>query len=267
MSWLKSERPVTPIHIPDPRRASILNILQSPEVALSMLLIAASYYFLAGTTGSTPLQGPEGLWRAFGRKSRARMQSREAALLPDPPLVISFDMLTVVLCTFATNSLLAASSRALAKEQRRVDDEADAEWLAAVSNPKTRKDRLAKDAQELAERIRFWEANDERRKAGQTPLRDRIKKPDVMADEVMTNIIVAVLVTISLGVALSIFTQQPNVIHGVGVMAMLAVLFGGLIVCGVDRYLTSMRAYCNYVNLLCLIAMLVLLARASVLAN
>lgn len=267
MSWLNRKRPTTPLYIPDPRRPSIVFVLTSPEPVLSALLLGVSCYFLMIVTGSTPLDGPGGLWQAFGRKSRARMQSRESVLQPDPPLAISFDMLIVVLCVFASNSVLAACSRVLAGEQRRVEDAAEAEWLAAVSNPETRHERLAKDAQELAEKVKFWQENDERRKAGQTVRRERIKKLDVMADEVMTNIIVIVSVAVSLGAAYSILMQPPNQVRGLGMVGMLVVLMGGLIVCGLDRYISSMRHYCNYVNLLCIFSLLVLTARASVVAE
>ncbi|GET85665.1 hypothetical protein LtaPh_0405800 [Leishmania tarentolae] len=267
MRWFRRERPTTPIYIPDPRRPSIWVVLTSPEPALSMLLMLLSCYFLLEVTGSASLYGPGSLWQRFGRKNRAGMQRREYELLPDPPLAISFDMLIVVLCVFASNSFLAACSRVLAKEQRRVEDEAEAEWRAAVSDPETRHARLAKDSQERAEKLKLWQENDERRKAGQPPRRERITKVDVMADEVMTNIIVIVSVAVSLGAAYCIFMRPPNQVRGVGIVGILVVLMGGLIVCGLDRYISGMRHYCNYINLLCILALLMMAARASVLAD
>ncbi|KAG5487493.1 hypothetical protein LSCM1_07448 [Leishmania martiniquensis] len=267
MSWFARKRPTAPVYIPDPRRPSALFAFASPEPLLSALLVAVSHYFLVVVAGSRSLSGPNGLWQAFGRQSRAHTQSREAALLTDPPLAISLDMLVVVLCIFSASSLLAACSRVLVKEQRRVEDEAEAAWLAAVSDPETRTEQLARDAEELSERVKFWQKNDQRRKAGQTALRERIRRPDVMADEVMTNIIVTLSVALSLEIAYFINMQPPNEIRGLGMAGMLLVLIGGLIVCALDRYLSCMRHYCNYVNLLCIIALLVLVARASVLAE
>ncbi|CAM41541.1 hypothetical protein LBRM_04_0640 [Leishmania braziliensis MHOM/BR/75/M2904] len=267
MSWFKRERPTAPIHIPDPRRPSLSFVFKSPEVLCSSLLMAVSYYFLIVVTGSASIDGPEGLWQTFGRKSRTRLQSRASALLPDSPLVMSFDMVMAVLCIFTVNSLLAACSRVLATEQRRVEEEAQAAWRAAVTNPETRHEQLEKDAQKLAEKVKLWQENDERRKTGQTVRRERIKKLDVMADEVLTNIIIIISVALSLGVAYSIATQPPNQIRGLGMGGMLIVLIGGIVVCGLDRYLNSMRHYCNYVNLLCIASLLVLAARASVLAK
>ncbi|KAG5512199.1 hypothetical protein GH5_07682 [Leishmania sp. Ghana 2012 LV757] len=267
MIWFKRKRPTAPIYVPDPRRPSIFFVLTSLEPLLSALLMVVSHYFLVVVAGSTPLSGPGGLWQTFGRQSRARMQSHEATPLRDPPLAISLDLLVVVLCIFSSNALLDACSRVLLKEQRRVEDEAEAGWLAAVSNPATRKERLSKDAQELAERVKLWQENDERRTAGQTALRERIKKLDVMADEVMTNIIVLISVALSLEVAHSIYMQPPNQVRGLGMACMLTVLIGGLIICAVDSHLSCMHHYCSYVNVLCITSLLVLVARASVLAN
>lgn len=267
MRFFKRTRPTTPIFIPDARRPSIFIIFKSPEVILTLALMVASYFALMFLTGTTSLDGPKGLWRTFGRKSRARMQSREAELVADPPLAISFDMVMVIMCAMSANAFLAACGRVLNKEQRRVEAAAEEEWLATMQNPETRKEQLAKDAQALADRVKFWQDNDERRKAGQLVRRDRIKKLDVLADEVMTNIIVGASVGLSAGAAYFIAKQPPNQIRGLGVAVMLVVLVGGLVVCGLDRYLNGMQHYCNYVNIICMCGMFALLARISVLAQ
>ncbi|KAK7202068.1 hypothetical protein NESM_000275500 [Novymonas esmeraldas] len=267
MGWFTKARPTTPIYIPDARRPSYSYIAKSPDVLLSSLLMGACYYVLMYITGDTTFEGPQGLWRTFGRKSRARMQSRDAELLPEPPLALSLDMIAVVLCAVATNCFLSACSRVLMKEQRRIENAAEAERLEAMTLPETRKERLATEAAELAERVKFWAANDERRKAGQAPRRERIKRLDVLADEVMTNIIVTVSVAVSLCAGYSIMTQRPNQVRGLGLAVMLLVLMGAIIACGLDRHLSGMQHYCNFIHSLSLVAVLGLVARASVLAT
>ena len=262
-----SKRKEGPIHIPDPHRPSRYFLLRSPEVICSILVMAASYFLLLTGTRNDHLNGYNGLWQTFNRKSRARMQSREAELLPEPPTPISADMVLGVVCMLACSAFLSACARVLSQEQRRLEEEEEAKSQKAAENPETRAEALAKKAAALAERIKVWEENDQRRAAGRPLKRERIIEIDVMADEVLTNVIVVATVILTAFTGYFIQMQTPNPIRGCAAGGMLCVLVGGLMTCGSDRYLNGFRHYCNYVNMFCMVCLLVLFARATLLAN
>lgn len=267
MGSSSSKRPTTPLMIPDPRRPSRYFVLRSPEVILTILAMLGSFYLLLTEAKADHFDGYNGLWHTFNRKSRARMQSREAQLQPEPPTPISADMVLVVVCIMACNAFLSACGRVLMKEQSRIEAEEEAQFLKEAENPETRTAALAKKANALAERIKVWEENDKRRAEGRPLKRERIVQLDVMADEVLTNIIVVASVVLAALTGYFIQMQAPNPIRGCGAGAMLLVLVGGLMVCGTDRYLSGLRHYCNYVYIFCMACLLVLFARATVLAQ
>jgi hypothetical protein len=267
MGTSSSKQKTGPIYIPDPHRPSRYFVLRSPEVVLSILVTAVSFFLLLAGTHNDKFGGHNGLWNTFNRKSHARLQSREAELLPDPPTPVSADMMIVVVCLLSCNAFLSACARVLVKEQHRLEEEEEAQFLAAVENPETRAEALAKRANALAERIKVWEENDQRRASNRSLKRERIVQIDVMADEVMTNIIVVASVVLTAFTGYFIQMHAPNPIRGCGAGGMLCVLVGGLICCGTDRYLNGLHHYCNYVNLFCMACLLVLFARATVLAN
>ncbi|KPA75538.1 hypothetical protein ABB37_08428 [Leptomonas pyrrhocoris] len=267
MGGSSSKNKTGPLYVPDPHRPSHLFVLRSPEVLLATVAMAASFFLLLTGTHNDKLNGYNGLWETFNRKSRVRMQSREAEALPDPPTPISADMALVVVCTLACNAFLNACARVLVNEQLRLEKEEETAFLKATENPETRAEALAKKANALAERIKIWEENDQRRAAGRTLKRERIVQVDVMADDALTSIIVVASVILTGLTGWFIQMQPPNAIRGCGAGAMLAVLVGGMVVCGADRNLTGLRHYCNYVNLICVACFMVLFARATLLAN
>lgn len=262
-----SKRPTTPIIIPDPRRLTRFFVLRSPEVVLALASMVVSFYLLITATRDDHFGGGNGLWHTFNRKSRARMQSREAELLPDPPNALSADMVLVIICAMSCNAFLNACGRVMKKEQNRIEEAEEEKFRLAAEDPATRKDALAARANLLAERIKVWEENDKRRKENRPVKRERLMHVDVMADEMLTNIIVVASVTLAVLTGYFVQMQTPNPIRGLGAGAMLMVLMGGLMVCGSDRQLNGLYHYCNYVNLLCMACMLYLFARATVLAQ
>lgn len=256
-----------PIYVPDQHRPPLYFVLRSPEVVLAIAAMAGSFFLLLVATQNKKFNGYDGLWQTFNRKSRARLQSRDAELLPEAPTPISADMTIIVICMLAANAFLNACARVLLKEQARLEKAEEDAYLAAVENPETRAEALAKKATALAERIKVWEENDQRRAANRPLKRERIVQVDVMADDVLTNIIVVASIVLTAFTAYFVQLQEPNPVRGTGAGAILCVLVGGLVVSGSDRYLVGLRHYCNYVNLFCTACLMVLVTRATLLAN
>ncbi|KPI82970.1 hypothetical protein ABL78_8008 [Leptomonas seymouri] len=267
MGGTPSKRPSGPIYIPEPHRPSYLAVMRSPEVVMATLAMTVSFLLLLSGTRNDKLTGYSGLWQTFNRKSRVHMQGRETALVPVPPTPISADMALVVVCMMTCGAFLNACARVLIVEQCRLENEEEAKFLKATESPESRAAALAKKADALAERIKLWEENDQRRAAGRPLKRERIVQIDVMGDEVMTNIIVTVSVLLTLFTGCFIQMQTPNAIRGCGAASMLCVLLGGLVLSSADRRLAGLRHYCNYVNLFCIACLLVLFTRATLLAK
>lgn len=263
----KKEVDLSPIYIPDARKPSYTILLRSPEVLGSLVAMILCSYLIVVYASATRMKGPSGLWMTFARKSHARLQSREAELLPEPPLALSLDFVLIAVAAMSVTSFLRASSRVVEKEQQRLDDEQATERRRRLADKATRKTVVAEEVKELDELVKLFEENDKRVAANQVPRRQRVRRVDVMADDFITNVIVVLAITLASGMAIFVQMNHPNYVRACGSAIMLVVLIGGMLVCGVDHRLKAMQHYCGIVDLVCIGFLLTLAVRATVLAQ